>query len=233
VATYGLTQSCGGVVYDGLPLPGVTMRISGAGEVELGGRTLMRGYRDGGRGGEDASGTGGTVEGGVERTGAGDVTADGWLRTGDAGWVDDAGRLQIRGRLDDLIVTGGEKVWPGDVEAVLRRHPGIADCAVFARPDPVWGQRVAAAVVPRDPGAPPTLEELRELVGAVLGRHRAPRELVILGSLPRTTLGKVRRGSLEAGGAGSASAAPVDAGAKDDRAADGPGGGPLGDDGRW
>jgi O-succinylbenzoic acid--CoA ligase len=175
VVTYGLTQSCGGVVYDGAPLPGVSLRITDAGEIQLGGPTLLRGYRDG--------------------SGAG-LTAGGWLPTGDAGWLDGAGLLHVQGRLDDLIVTGGENVWPGDVEAALRSHPAVADCAVFGRPDPTWGRRVVAAVVPRDPAAPPTLEALREHVGALLGRHRAPRELVVMKSLPRTPLGKLRRGWL-------------------------------------
>jgi O-succinylbenzoic acid--CoA ligase len=173
VVTYGLTQSCGGVVYDGVPLPGVSVRIGSAGEIQLGGPTLLSGYRDG--------------------AGAG-LTSDGWLPTGDAGRLDTAGRLHVDGRLDELIVSGGENVWPGDVEAALRSHPEVADCAVFGRPDATWGQRVVAAVVPRDPAAPPTLEALREHVGALLGRHRAPRELVMVAELPRTALGKLRRG---------------------------------------
>jgi O-succinylbenzoic acid--CoA ligase len=175
VVTYGLTQSCGGVVYDGTPLPGVSVRIGHVGEIQLGGPTLLRGYRDGSAAG---------------------LTADGWLPTGDAGRLDADGRLQVLGRLDDLIVTGGENVWPGDVEAALRSHPAVADCAVFGRPDPTWGQRVVAAVVPRDRGVPPTLEVLRDHVGALLGRHQAPRELVLVESLPRTALGKVRREGL-------------------------------------
>jgi O-succinylbenzoic acid--CoA ligase len=175
VVTYGLTQSCGGVIYDGLPLPGVGMRISDAGEVQLGGTTLLRGYRDGSSPG---------------------LTSDGWLPTGDAGWIDDEGRLHVPGRLDDLIVSGGENVWPADVEVALRSHPAVADCAVFGRPDPTWGARVVAAVVPRDPGAPPSLEALRDHVGTLLGRHLAPRELVIVEELPRTALGKLQRGAL-------------------------------------
>ena len=172
VVTYGLTQSCGGVVYDGVPLPGVGVRIGEAGEIELGGPTLLRGYREGSSAG---------------------LTPDGWLPTGDAGRLDGDGRLHVLGRLDDLIVTGGENVWPGDVEAVVRRLPGVEDCAVFGRPDPVWGERVVVAVVATGPGAPPSLGELRDRVGAVLGRHRAPRELVVVDSLPRAALGKLRR----------------------------------------
>lgn len=183
VVTYGLTQSCGGIVYDGRPLAGVGVRIAETGEIELGGPTLLSGYRDRAVGHASA--------------GVGDdLTADGWLRTGDAGRTDEAGLLHVDGRLDDLIVTGGEKVWPADVEDVLRSHPGVAGCAVFARPDVTWGARVVAAVVPVDPDAPPSLEDLRTRVGAVLGRHQAPRELVIVGALPQTALGKVRRGEL-------------------------------------
>jgi O-succinylbenzoic acid--CoA ligase len=184
VVTYGLTQSCGGVVYDGTPLPGVSVRIDEGGEIQLGGPTLLRGYRDGSAAG---------------------LTADGWLPTGDAGRLDGDGRLHVHGRLDDLIVTGGENVWPGDVEVALRSHPAVADCAVFGRPDPSWGQRVVAAVVPRDRAAPPTLEELRDHVGALLGRHQAPRELLLVESLPRTALGKLQRGGLGEGAQGSGS----------------------------
>jgi O-succinylbenzoic acid--CoA ligase len=178
VVTYGLTHSCGGVVYDGTPLPGVSVRIGHGGEIQLGGPTLLRGYRDGSAAG---------------------LTADGWLLTGDAGRLGGDGRLHVNGRLDDLIVTGGENVWPGDVEAALRSHPAVADCAVFGRPDPSWGQRVVAAVVPCDRGAPPTLESLRDHVGALLGRHQAPRELVLVETLPRTGLGKLQRGGLDGG----------------------------------
>ena len=184
VVTYGLTQSCGGVVYDGTPLPGVSVRIDEGGEIQLGGPTLLRGYRDGSAAG---------------------LTADGWLPTGDAGRLDGDGRLHVHGRLDDLIVTGGENVWPGDVEVALRSHPAVADCAVFGRPDPSWGQRVVAAVVPRDRAVPPTLEELRDHVGALLGRHQAPRELLLVESLPRTALGKLQRGGLGEGTQGSGS----------------------------
>jgi O-succinylbenzoic acid--CoA ligase len=176
VVTYGLTQSCGGIVYDGTPLPGVSVRIGDGGEVQLGGPTLLRGYRDGSAAG---------------------LTPDGWLPTGDAGRVDGDGRLLVHGRLDDLIVTGGENVWPGDVEAAQRSHPAVADCAVFGRPDPTWGQRVVAAVVARDRAVPPTLDALRDHVGARLGRHQAPRELLLVESVPRTALGKLRRAGLD------------------------------------
>ena len=178
VETYGLTETCGGVVYDGVPLPGTEMRIDSEGGVELRGPTLMRGYRF------DASAT----------TAA--FTEDGWLRPGDAGEIDCDGRLHVVGRFDDLINTGGEKVWPDEVEAALREHPGVRDVAAGGRPDPEWGQRVAVWVVPADPSDPPSLDELRAFVARTLPRHAAPRELTLAERLPRTASGKLRRAAL-------------------------------------
>jgi O-succinylbenzoic acid--CoA ligase len=178
VPTYGLTESCGGVVYDGSPLPGTEIRIDALGGIELRGPTLMLGYRF------DADGT----------TRA--FTSDGWLRPGDAGEIDAEGRLHVIGRIDGVINTGGEKVWPEEVESVLLEHPGVAEVAVGGRLDPEWGQRVVAWVVPAVPAAPPTLADLRDHVAASLPRHKAPRELVLVETLPRTGAGKVRRASL-------------------------------------
>lgn len=180
IETYGLTETCGGVVYDGLPLPGTEMRINADGGIELRGPTLMLGYRF------DPVGTQAAF------------TSDGWLRPGDAGEIDADGRLQVVGRVDDLINTGGEKVWPEEVETVLREHPKAREVAVGGRRDPEWGQRVVAWVVPADPADPPTLEQLRAFVAARLPRHKAPRELVVVEELPRTLSGKVRREALGA-----------------------------------
>jgi O-succinylbenzoic acid--CoA ligase len=178
IETYGLTESCGGVVYDGLPLPGTELRVSEEGEIQLRGPTLMLGYRF------DPAAT------------AEARTPDGWLRTGDAGEIDPGGRLHVIGRADERINTGGEKVWPQQVEAVLAAHPKVAEVAVGGRLDPEWGERVVAFVVPADPADPPTLAELREAVAERLPRYAAPRELVLVPSLPRTSLGKVRRPAL-------------------------------------
>lgn len=179
IETYGLTESCGGVVYDGRPLPGTEVMIDGDGGIQLRGPTVMRGYLD------DAEAT------------ARAFTDSGWLRAGDAGWIDGQGRLRVAGRLDDLINTGGEKVWPAEVEAVLQGHPGVAEVAIIGRPDPEWGQRVVACVVPVDPTAPPSLESLRDHVALSLPRHSAPRQLVLFPEgLPRTASGKVRRAAL-------------------------------------
>ena len=178
VETYGLTESCGGVVYDGRPLPSVEMRINDEGGIELRGPMVMLGYRF------DPEAT------------ARAFTDDGWLRPGDAGEIDRQGRLHVVGRIDDLINTGGEKVWPHEVETALREHPKVAEVGVGGRLDLEWGQRVVAFVVPVDHADPPSLEELRDLAAARIGRHKAPRELVVVDALPRTVSGKLRRAAL-------------------------------------
>ncbi|MGZ4108169.1 MAG: class I adenylate-forming enzyme family protein [Actinomycetota bacterium] len=176
VETYGLTESCGGVVYDGTPFPGTDARIAD-GLIELRGPSVMTGYL------HEPDATAATI------------SSDGWLRTGDAGSVD-GGVLRVLGRADDLIDSGGEKVWPQEVETALSTHPGVAEVAVAGRADPEWGQRVVAFVVPSDPAAPPSLDELRDHASAAIARFKAPREVVLLDALPRTASGKVRRGAL-------------------------------------
>lgn len=182
ISTYGCTESCGGVVYDGVPFDGTRLRIDAdtpetVGGIEIQGPTLMDGYR------ADPAAT------------AEAFAVDGWLRTGDLGWLE-AERLHVRGRADDAIRTGAETVWPEEVEGVLTTHPKVADVAVAGRPDPEWGSHVVAWVVPRDPTDPPTLEQLREHCRDALARFKAPRDLRLLTALPRTTNGKVRRSAL-------------------------------------
>lgn len=174
VTTYGMTETGSGVVYDGVPLDGVELEIGESGEIRVRGPMLLRAYRDG------------TVP----------LDGDGWFATGDAGFVDAGGRLTVHGRLSDLIVSGGENVWPAAVETVLRRHPAVAEVAVAGRPDPDWGERVVAWVVPADGAAPPTLDAIRGWAKEELAPFAAPRELVIVTSLPKTAIGKVRREAL-------------------------------------
>jgi O-succinylbenzoic acid--CoA ligase len=173
VATYGMTETGSGVVYDRVPLDGVQVAARD-GEIHVRGPMLLRAYRDG----------------------TDPKDPDGWLPTGDGGTVDADGRLTVFGRLGDLIITGGENVWPVAVEAVLARQPGVAEVAVVGRPDPEWGQRVVAFVVPADPAAPPTLDALRAAVRDELAPWAAPKELDIVAALPRTAIGKVRRADL-------------------------------------
>jgi O-succinylbenzoic acid--CoA ligase len=176
VRTYGLTETGSGIAYHGRPLDGVEVRIGPDDEVFVRGPMLLRCYRDGSDPKDD----------------------EGWLPTGDAGWLDarDGDRLHVRGRIGDVIVTGGEKVWPDAVESLLRADPAVAEVAVIGRADPEWGQRVIAVVVPTTPSAPPTLDALRDRVKAALPAWCAPRELELADSLPKTALGKVRRTAL-------------------------------------
>ena len=173
VATYGMTETGSGVVYDGVPLDGVEVRVVD-GELELRGDMLLRCYRDG----------------------TDPKRPDGWFPTGDLGDLAADGRVTVHGRRGDLIISGGENVWPERVEAALRSHPGIADVAVYGRDDDEWGQVVTALVVPVDAATAPGLEELRDHVKSTLPAFCAPRRVVSCPEIPRTTLGKIRRAEL-------------------------------------
>lgn len=124
-----------------------------------------------------------------------DLFVDGWLRTADAGYVDEDGYLFIKGRTDDVIITGGENVHPSEVENVLATMPQVAECAVFGVPDERWGRRVAAAVVPR-PGVELTKEDVTEYCRPRLGGVRTPKRVMIVDELMRTPAGKIRRNEL-------------------------------------
>lgn len=173
VRTYGMSETCGGCVYEGVPLDGARVRIED-GRVLLGGAMIARGYR--GQPDHPA------------------FAEPGWFRTEDAGTVTD-GVLQISGRLDEAIMTGGLLVIPQVVEAVLVTHPAISECVVLGLPDERLGQRVAVAVVPAA-GATPTLEDLRDHVLRELDPIAAPRELAVLDELPLHGPGKPNRAKL-------------------------------------
>ena len=173
VATYGLTETGGGVVYDGVALDGCAVDIRD-GEIFLRTPSLARTFRH-----------------------APLPVRDGWLATGDLGTLVD-GRLRIEGRRDDLIITGGNKVWPHVVEQRLREHPMVADVAVGGVPDPEWGSVVSAWVVVRDRANPPTIEMLRNHVKETLASYSAPRRLTIVETIPRGPLGKVLMSELRA-----------------------------------
>lgn len=203
VSTYGLTETGSGVVYDGQPLPGVDVALRHGdgtfataanqtdakqtdghqspsqhdGEILIRAPMLFRCYRDGSTGrvtGPDGDGS--------------------WFATGDAGHFDGNGNLAVSGRIDDVITTGAEKVWPDVVERVLSAHPGVAEVAVWKRSDPEWGERVVAWIVPTDDA--PSLDDLRQAVADTIAPWAAPKELVIVDDLPRTASGKIRRRAL-------------------------------------
>jgi O-succinylbenzoic acid--CoA ligase len=178
VTTYGMTETCGGCVYDGVPLDGVRVAVRGEDEVTeaaegriwISGPVLFSGYKglpDGPSG-----------------------PRDGWFRTGDLGRLDASGRLVVRGRADDVINTGGHKVVPGEVAAALQACPGVADAAVLGQSDPEWGERVIAVVVPADPADPPALDLLRLHVRERLPRYAAPSRVVMVDAVPMLPSGK-------------------------------------------
>jgi o-succinylbenzoate---CoA ligase len=170
VQTYGMSETCGGCVYDGLPLDGVEVRIDD-GHVLLRGPVLFDGY-----------------DGEPERTA--EVLRDGWLHTHDLGDVDADGRLRIAGRVDDVIISGGVKVPAPAVASAVATVPGVEAVEVVGVADEEWGERVVAAVVA---GRPVSLQRVRD---AVSPRSWAPRQLVVLDALPLLPNGKPDRMAL-------------------------------------
>ena len=123
---------------------------------------------------------------------------DGWLRTGDLASVDERGLVRLAGRAKEMFVRGGYNVYPAEVEAALVAHPAVAEAAVVPRPDPVMGEVGVAVVVPADPAAPPTLEDLRAFLADRLARYKLPEALRVVDALPLTPVQKVDRRRLAA-----------------------------------
>ncbi|RRO13049.1 AMP-dependent synthetase [Saccharopolyspora rhizosphaerae] len=172
--TYGMSETAGGCVYDGVPLDVAKVDVEGElGPIRLAGPMLAQGYRHQ----PDA-----------------DAFAGGWFRTGDLGRITD-GRLEVLGRADDMIITGGEKVAPLPVERVLTEQPGVQEACVLGVPDPEWGQAVVAAVVASQ-GAPPDVNALRGAVRARLGAVATPKRIALLDELPLRGPGKPDRRAL-------------------------------------
>ena len=172
IATYGMTETGSGIVYDGRALDGVELQIRDA-IIYVRGPMLMRAYRDGST----------------------PLDSDGWLRTGDRGSISLDGVLTVEGREGDLIITGGENVWPEQVEAVLKSHPNVVDVCVAGVSDDVWGHAVHAWIV-ATPGEQITLDQIRGHVKDTLAPHCAPQQIHLVEHIPRTSLGKPQRHSL-------------------------------------
>ena len=164
---YGMTETCSQVVAGspGRPLAGAELEIGAGGEI------LVRG----------------------PMVAPGEPASDGWLHTGDLGRLDENGRLHVEGRLKELIVTGGENVAPLEVEQALLAHPAVADAAVAGRPDPEWGEAIAAFVVPSARVDP---EDLKAWCRERLAPHKVPKRVEIVESLPRSPGGKLLRARL-------------------------------------
>ncbi|UVS82271.1 o-succinylbenzoate--CoA ligase [Actinokineospora sp. UTMC 2448] len=163
VTTYGMTETAGGCVYDGVPLDGVSVELVD-GVIRIGGPTVAIGYAD-------------------------SPPFDGWFTTSDLGEFV-GGRLRVLGRADDVINTGGEKVAPASVEAVLLAQPGVREVCVVGVPDPEWGQRVAAAVVGD------LTETALSAVRTALGAAAVPRRVAVVDALPEKDSGKVDRAAV-------------------------------------
>lgn len=174
VTTYGMSETSGGCVYDGVPLAGIEVSFGPDSRVRLSGPVVARGY---------ARQPALTAE----------VFAGDRFLTGDLGHMD-KGRLVVDGRIDDLVNTGGEKVAPAAVEAALASHPGVAAVAVVGVPDADWGARVVAVVVPMAGGI--TLDQARDHVAQRVSRVAAPRRLRLVDGLPLLPSGKIDRSAL-------------------------------------
>jgi O-succinylbenzoic acid--CoA ligase len=199
--TYGLTEACSQVAtlppgevgrrddVAGRPIPGMELVIRDAegrdqpagtaGEICVRGRALMAGYH------ADPEATAAALRGG-------------WLHTGDLGVLGPDGFLRVLDRRSDLVVSGGENVYPAEVEAVLERHPAVSEAAVTGEPDPDLGRRVVAWVVPGDAAQPPDLAGLQRHCRARLASYKAPRALHVVTALPRSASGKLLRRELHA-----------------------------------
>jgi O-succinylbenzoic acid--CoA ligase len=182
VQTYGLTETASQVATlapedavrkagsAGKPLFGSQVRIEPDGEIAVLGPTVSPGYL------HTAPGTG-------------------WLQTGDLGYLDDDGYLYVLDRRDDLIVSGGENVYPAEVEAVLLAHPAVEEAGVFGEADPDWGSRPAAAIKLHD-GRLATAAELAAFCRERLAGYKVPRRFEFRGTLPRNAAGKLLRREL-------------------------------------
>lgn len=168
LTTYGMSETCGGCVYDGVPLDGVSAAVGDDGRIRLAGPVLFDGYR-------------------LRPDLTAAVLDAGWFVTSDLGVIEN-GALRVRGRADDVINTGGEKVVAGEVEQVLRAHPAVEEVVVVGRPDPEWGELVTAVVV-----GSATLDELRDHVRATLPAHAAPRAVELVPEIPMLASGKPDR----------------------------------------
>jgi fatty-acyl-CoA synthase len=124
------------------------------------------------------------------------IVEGGWLRTGDLATMDERGYCRIVGRLKDMIIRGGENLFPAEIEEALYKHPAVAEVAVVGLPDPTWGEVVAAFVRAADPSAPPTKEELRAHVRGLLSPQKTPTEWVVVEGFPLTGSGKIQKFAL-------------------------------------
>jgi long-chain acyl-CoA synthetase len=200
---YGMTETCGTIVYlppedhdpagnkrmraAGIPLPGVELKVvdeSGAalppnavGEILTRSAANMAGYW------------------GMKEATSKTIDKEGWLHTGDAGYLDEDGYLYIFDRMNDVIISGAENIYPAEVENAIYGHPQVADVAVIGVPDETWGEAVKAIVVPK-PGVTLDTDSVLEFARSRIAAYKAPKSIDIAESLPRNAAGKILRRSL-------------------------------------
>lgn len=187
IATYGMSETAGGCVYDGLPLGDTIITCAADGRISLAGPTLAHGYL----------GRPDLTAAAFETTPAGLWT----FRTDDVGHLDDHGVLRVDGRVDDLITTGGLKVAPGQIADALVDHlPQVAQCVVVGVPDPTWGEAVSAVVVLSHAAGTRelTVADARAAIRGIVPDYALPRRLVIVAQIPQRSPGKPDRGTIAA-----------------------------------
>lgn len=177
VPAYGMSETASGCVYDGVPLDGVRVRTDETDRILVAGQVLAHGYR-------------------LRPEATAEAFDGGWFATGDLGRIDTDGQLEVTGRADDVINTGGVKVAAGIVEDVLAAQPGVREACVVGVPDRQWGESVAAAIVPA--GHTPCADELKQAVRARLGAAAVPKRVDFLDALPYRGPGKVDRAATRA-----------------------------------
>ena len=175
--TYGLTETMGGVVYGRTALSGVEISISEEQEILVRGPVLMNRY--------------------YQQQLGHPIDVDGWLHTGDLGSMSVDNQLSVTGRRSELIISGGENIWPEAVEAALTSHPDVNDVCVVGIDDQEWGQRVVAFIVAAKTSQTHSLAEWRDHVAETLPRFMAPRQVVLVDNIPRSALGKPQRQALK------------------------------------
>ncbi len=172
VTSYGMTEMCGGCIYDGKALPGVEVQIRNGNRIALKGPMQAEGYLD-------------------DETSTKAAFVDGWFITSDIGRIDESGALEVHGRADDLIISGGEKISPTLVAEILRTHFPSNELLVLGIADPEWGQSLRLVMVTSNDESRPTLAAMRELVAGHLGKVAAPRSLLLLSDFPIKANGKI------------------------------------------
>ena len=202
---YGMTETTGTIVYlppedhdpagnqrmraAGLPLPGVEIKV-----VDADGNEVPRGEV-----GEVATRSYANMAGywKLDEATASTIGSDGWLRTGDAGYMDEDGYLFIHDRVKDMIISGGENVYPAEVESAVYGHPAVAEVAVIGVPDEKWGEAVKAVVVPK-PGMTIDPDEIIAFARSRIAAFKAPKSIDVIAALPRNASGKILRRELRA-----------------------------------